>query len=283
MSEIALSGLNPDSPLGVRAALGLLRVCDRIFPASCRLSWQRIHAVLHTRHSCDEGQLVDALDQDHRQHGTPPWLAWEKDIRVAAETFSELVAASDRSTQEVLAALAHEYHKDKNGNLRPTAWRMYGVKERTGWLAAIGDIVKAMTADKWREAVFGPWRYEDNGSPLGWDPSVVQRHAEQARTSSATGPVATAGAVWLAALSLPLFPVFVGQRRLATTGIVGDAFYWPIWTHPATLSTVRFLLQLDYRKLSPEQRQALGIRQVWRSRIVDVGERRALEAGALVA
>jgi hypothetical protein len=283
MSDITLSGLSPDSPLGVRAAVGLLSVCERIYPGSCRLSWQPMQAVLHTRHTCHENELVEALDEDHRRRGTPAWLDWEKDIRVPAETYCELLAASDRGTQDVLAALGHEYNTDKNGKLRSTAWRMYGVKERAGWLEAIAEVASSMTTEKWREALFGPWRYEDKVSPLGWDPNVVQRHAEQARSSSATKTIATVGAVWLAALSLPLFPVFLGERRLVTTGIVGDAFYWPIWTQPATLATVRFLLHLDCRSLSPQQRQALGVRQLWRSRIIHVGDRRALEAGELVA
>ncbi len=159
---------------------------------------------------------------------------------------------------------------------------MYGVKERTGWLEAIRDIGAAMTADKWREALFGPWRYADEVSPLGWDASATQRHAEQAQSTSATRSRATAGAVWLAVRSLPLAPVFIRERRLITTGIVGDVFCWPVWSHPVTLDTARFLMNLDYDSLSTAQRQSLGVRQLWRSRLVPVGDRRALEAGELV-
>lgn len=283
MSTIQLSGLSPDHPLGVRAAVGLLAVCDRHWPNGCRLSWQLMQAVLHTEHACEEEQLVQALDADHRQNGTPSWLTWDKDIRVSWEVFAEQIATAEPAAQDALAALAHEYCVDKNGKLLPTAWRMYGVKERTGWLQAIQELADAMTdVEKWREALFGPWRYEDKASPLGWDPNVVQRHAEQARSTSATNPVATAGAVWLAVLSLPLFPVFVGTRGLVTTGIVDGEFYWPTWSQPATLDTVRFLLQLDHQALTEEQRRSVGLRQLWRSRLIDVGDRKALEAGELI-
>ena len=282
MSTIQLSGLSPDHPLGVRAAVGLLAVCERLWPHECRLSWQPMQAVLHMEHACDEEQLVQALDEDQRQNGTPSWLTWDKDIRVSYAAFAEQIATAEPAAQDALAALAHEYCVDKNGKLLPTAWRMHGVKERTGWLQAIQEIATSMTDDKWREALFGPWRYEDNVSPLGWDPNVVQRHAEQARSASATNPVATAGAVWLAVLSLPLFPVFVGERGLVTTGIVGEAFCWPTWSHPATLDTVRFLLQLDHQAFTAEQRRSLGLRQLWRSRLIDVGDRTALEAGKLI-
>ena len=241
-----------------------------------------MEATLHTEHDCDEDALVDVLDQHHRQTGVPNWLTWDKDLRVPARKYCEQLATADRNGQDALASLAHEANMDKNGKLFPTAWRMYGIKERSGWLDTIAEIAQAMNADKWREALFGPWRYEDEVSPLGWDPNVVQRHAEQGRSASATGPIATAGAVWLSVLSLPLFPVFPGERRLATTGIVNGFFCWPVWSQPATLDTVRFLLQLDYGSLASEQRQALGIRQLWRSRLIAVGDRRALEAGLLI-
>jgi hypothetical protein len=282
MSTIALPGLTPDNPLGFRAAVGLLSLCEQILPSGCRLSWQQMQAMLHTEHACDEDALVDAFDHHHRRTGVPNWLTWDKDLRVPVEKYREQLAIADRNGQDALASLAHEANTDKNGKLFPTAWRMYGIKERTGWLDTIGEIAQAMNADKWREALFGPWRYEDQVSPLGWDPNVVQHHAEQARNASATRPIATAGAVWLAVLSLPLFPVFLGERRLATTGIVDSAFCWPVWSQPATLDTVRFLLQLDYGSLSMKQRQAIGIRQLWRSRLIAVGDRRALEAGSLI-
>ena len=285
MSTITLSGLSPDDPLGFRAAVGLLHLCERLYPGDCRLSWQPMRAALHTEHLHDEAQLVRALDEDHRQNAMPSWLTWDNDLRVPAGQYCEQLADADRTSLEAFAALAHEYVTDKNGKLRPTRWRMHGVKERTGWLAIIRQVARAMTAEKWHEALFGPWRYEDTVSPMGWDPSVVQRHAEQARRTGVTRPLATAGAVWLAVLSLPLFPVFVRRtrrRRLATTGIVDNAFYWPIWSQPATLDTVRFLLQLDYSALSAEKRQALGVKQLWRSRLVPVGNRQALEAGELI-
>ena len=281
MSTIALPGLTPGHPLGFRAAVGLLSLSEQILPSGCRLSWQPMQAILHTEHACDEDALVDTLDQHHRQTGAPSWLTWAKDIRVPVRNYCEQLAIADRNGQAALASLAHEANMDKNGKLFPTAWRMYGIKERTGWLDTIGVIARAMNADKWREALFGPWRYEDQVSPLGWDPNVVQRHAEQACSASATRPIATAGAVWLSVLSLPLFPVFLGERWLATTGIVDGAFCWPVWSQPATLDTVRFLLQLDCGCLSMEQRQALGIRQLWRSRLMAVGDRRALEAGSV--
>jgi hypothetical protein len=83
-------------------------------------------------------------------------------------------------------------------------------------------------------------------------------------------------AVWLAFEALPLFPCFLSEGRLATTGFHTRGarrervthFTWPLWKEPLTLDTVRSLLSLP--ELAEEEPplpelQARGIEAVFRA------------------
>ena len=55
---------------------------------------------------------------------------------------------------------------------------------------------------------------------------------------------------WLAFRGLPLFPTVPRGTRVETTGVKGRgetmSLSWPLWSLPASLATVRSLLQLPH-------------------------------------
>jgi hypothetical protein len=97
------------------------------------------------------------------------------------------------------------------------------------------------------EALFGPWRYEDEDHSLGWDPQLQRLHAlrNKAPKDDKTKRSVRA-AVFLASQALPLFPCFAVDGKLQTTGFHRDngdeCFAWPIWRDPISLDTLRPLL-----------------------------------------
>jgi hypothetical protein len=84
--------------------------------------------------------------------------------------------------------------------------------------AAAGELLAKSGMD--REALFGPWRYEDPQHSLGWDPSAERLHALRSRSPTKDAPQGVAAAVWLAFEALPLFPCFLSGGSLVTRGFV---------------------------------------------------------------
>jgi hypothetical protein len=81
-----------------------------------------------------------------------------------------------------------------------------------------GDGPRERIRERFREGLFGPWRYRDKQHPLGWDPVFERLHALQARSPDKEDPMSVSAVVWLAFESLPLFPVATRGGRLLTGG-----------------------------------------------------------------
>ena len=98
------------------------------------------------------------------------------------------------------------------------------------------------------EALFGPWIYKDKEHSLGFDPRGQRFHAlMNVAPTNESNKGSVSAATFLAIQALPLFPCFVGNGRLLTTGFYRDDnredwFSWPIWRTPITLDTLRSLL-----------------------------------------
>jgi hypothetical protein len=141
-----------------------------------------------------------------------------------------------------------------------------------------GDGPRERIRERFRERLFGPWRYRDKQHPLGWDPVFERLHALQARSPTKEDPLSVSAVVWLAFESLPLFPVATRGGRLLTGGFDERSRYfsWPIWEALASLDTVRSLLSLTV--LSEEappatELRARGIRHVFRSQRAPLGDK----------
>jgi hypothetical protein len=284
MSEITLTGLAGSHPLGAMAAFGLLRCCDDIPSMSpVGMHWRREadwFPVLSTGQPITSDDLVTALAARHRQGATRPELQWADDIktvpgtfRAAAEAALSQVTCQAREYADFLAAFTAESAVTRNGELEPTAFYMTSGQQKflkeirtlAGRVAggvAIGRRKKPAVR-LFREALFGPWRYEDPQHSLGWDPSTERLHALRSRSPTKEAPSGVSAAVWLAFEALPLFPCFISRGVLATRCFsrVGGkvVFTWPVWSVPACLPAVRSLLGLA--ELTGEQPPLAALRE----------------------
>lgn len=280
-----LTGLKAHHPLGFLAACGTLRSVTLQGWTDASLSWSSAQgeeylAVLHSKSldadlSKATDALIDALAMQARAEAVKPaervtWLNWADKIkgldafRKAAEgSFPQgPSAASKLATIEAFAALATDAADpaDLGENLFDlTSGNQSLLKSLRNCAAGLAsgvatDGAKALTneqrkaRDAFREALIGPWLYNDDGHSMGWDPSTQRLHAlrnkvpEQDKANRSVR-----AAVFLASQALPLFPCYCSQGHARTTGfhrdkLGDDWFTWPVWESPMTLDTLRSLL-----------------------------------------
>ena len=275
-SDILLPGLIGSTPLGAMAAFGLLRVCSEISDlAEARLHWtwdQDWRAVLSVPQAVGREELIKQLVLRQKDRSLDVFN-WSDDIKVNPETYREQMLSHiinsslyHRLEADYFAAYGSEMVKDKTskGNVKPTALHMTAGQQK--FLKLINkDLAKSMskkTAEAYAEALFGPWRCEDNVNPLGWDPSAKRLHALRHRSPSSDVFHCVRAAVWLAVEALPLYPTAAVSGRLQTTGFTmtrPKMFIWPIWMPPIGLDTLRTLIMTSDSTTSLMRRGVMAI------------------------
>jgi hypothetical protein len=294
MSEITLSGLAGSHPLGALAAFGLLRCCEEMEATGpSRLYWTKEAdwlPILVSARPLSADDLVAALAERQKGRQVDPELCWSDNIKTDPDDFraEDLRAAAEavagrRGQADFMAAFGCELAVGGSGKIEPTAFYMTSgqqkfLKEvrtlatRVGGGVSLGRRKKG-AEELFREALFGPWRYEDPQHSLGWDPSAERLHALRSRSPTKEAPQGVAAAVWLAFEALPLFPCFLSSGSLATRGFArqgrGPAVLsWPVWKEPASLEEVRSLVGLEALSRVPpaaEEMRARGIMAIFRS------------------
>jgi hypothetical protein len=298
MSEISLTGLAGAHPLGALAAFGLLRCCEETDSfRGARLGWKQNpdwFAFLETNATQDAESLVAALVTRQHQRATALELNWARIIKTdpaqylkAASVSADELTQGRRCCADFLAAFASELATTDDGKLAPTAFSMTsGRQEFLKEARTLADRLakgikigrrKKSPEEMFREALFGPWRYEDPQHSLGLDPAAERLHALRAKSPTKESSEGVTAAVWLAFEAMPLFPCFLSRGSLATTGfhIEGATWRdrttwltWPVWRQPVPLDTVRSLLSLAELHQARPPLQALrerGIEAVFRS------------------
>lgn len=278
-NDIILPGLIGSSPLGAMAAFGLQRVCSEIQDlAGARLYWtwdQDWRAVLRTPEAVGRDGLIDQLVLRQKNRSLSVFN-WSNDIKVnpneyREEMLSHIINSSlyQRLDADFFAAYGSEIVKDKTkkGNVKPTALHMTAGQQK--FLKLIHKhLAKSMskkTAEAYDEALFGPWRREDNVNALGWDPAAKRLHALRHRAPSNDVFHCVRAAVWLAVEALPLYPTAAISGRLQTTGFTATRprmFSWPIWKPPIGLDTLRTLIMTSDSTVSLLRR---GVMAIYRS------------------
>jgi hypothetical protein len=288
MSCIELTGLRADLPIGVMAALGCLRVCERT-PGwrGSKLAWKRtgqgFHATLWTEEERGPEALVAGLMEDVRGAADRKELLWSEQIKTATrESFAEhakLALAEDGDLPDWFAAFGSDLEVDAEGRIEPTPFDMSVARQKfladarrlALGLADARGLASGRTAESYREALFGPWQYKDDQHSLGWDPSTMKLGAFTYKAPTAMVNTGVRAAVWLAFESLPLFPCFcnyglqtLGFRRQGRREV---AFCWPVWEAPISLAAVRVLLgaTLVIEDSSAEALRARGVSAIFRS------------------
>jgi hypothetical protein len=273
------------------AAFGCLNVCQRCDEfRGAKLSWRRtggsFTAVLQTQEARSQDDLVVALRKDVATAATRYELNWRPklkalepaEFRNASETALQGAEAAHRETADWFAAFGSESALDREEKVETTRLDMTGgpqellagALELAAKLAAPPPLRRAAkTPDQaFREALFGPWLYEDDQHSLGWDSSTLKLGAFTYKAPTKMANSGVAAAVWLAFESIPLFPCFTRRNRLEIRSFTRNrrefTFAWPIWTDPISLDTLRLLLGLDYSDTSALATR--GVTAVYRSR-----------------
>jgi hypothetical protein len=293
-----LTGLAGNHPLGALAAFGLLRCCAEMDGfRDARLGWRQDpdwFAVLQAAGSAGEQTLVDALVARQQARAEEAELTWARTVKTGSAAYLDAARRAvgearggRRAFADFLAAFACELGADEDGQLTPTAFYMTSgrqefLKEARTLAARLAKGIKIGRRNKSpqemaREALFGPWKYEDPQHSLGLDPATERLHALRARSPTKDTNEGVTAAVWLAFEALPLFPCFLSRGALATTGFHTHGrtrrdrttwLTWPVWESPVSLDTLRSLLSLPELAVEePPLRQlrARGVCAVFRS------------------
>lgn len=263
MSRIDLAGVDGSNPLGFLAALGLLRVVP-----GARLGFAAdgsYRAFLNGLHKSALAAVVVA--DASSAAGSAPWrLTYTKsatkkqgpqvvaDLKPPPEDFKKFlvrcveswVAGRDEAVAYA-AAYCTDIAVDGKGNTKPTAFHFTAAQQT--FLGAVEEI-RASVTPEWVEASLFEGHAAKRGSNLRWDPGAERSWALMANNPSDDGTLVNAPLEWLAFRGLPLLPTFPRGIRIITTGVSGRgedlAFTWPLWSVPASLQTVRSVLQLDW-------------------------------------
>lgn len=273
MTTFKLTALKGNHPLGFLAACGLLRCCHEWGDfGSVKLAWEtglgQFTAVLHGATTLDIGALTQMLKcrgKQQRQSSALKWSTKIDDRQKFRETGKSLLAGGqrpfDRDPFDTLSSFASDVVTTNKGELRPTLFSMTSgqqslvksILELAGQPKKKGGAARPFTENAIREALVGPWQYQDGEHALGWDPQTQRLHALRHKLPAKdTANRSVRAAVFLASQALPLFPCFAVNGKLRTTGFHHedgeDWFSWPIWRQPISLDALRSLLALPFSR-----------------------------------
>ena len=281
MTEIVLTGLEGSNPIGALASFGLLRILrmsSRINEMKgTKLRWKvrdedgyptdEALAVLDVPGQINKEELIKELIDliytsiKERRDDDENIFGWDKkgdkeidskNFKSRMEKLNENAGSDEREEIDYLSAYGSEVATNKDGNIKKTLFYMIsGQQTFLITTRKIYDVV-VNNREKISEALFGPWKYEDDVHSLGWDPQTTRLHAYRNTDPSPEKLQSNAGVISLALQALPLFPSVPYQSSrskgiiLKTTGFKregsNDTFLWPIWEPSIGLDTLKTLL-----------------------------------------
>ena len=306
---LLLTGLDGANPLAFLAALGTLRGLTLAWPERrVRLSWTLRDAwrpCIHVDEGApDEDEALDGLERFVQMRPGHEALGIGDNLTIPADKFrthaldaakAASLSLEGRSTADFIAAFGCDAVEsaDRKGQIQDTALRTMSGTGHQHFLKTMRELAEAekVTRRKLRQCLFGQWERKDPQLSLRWDPEDDRRYALRWKNPSddrvhvkgeKSGAPTEWGANRLAFEALPLFPVMPVRREVRTTGFSGnrsrDTFWtWPIWDVPAVLDTVRSLMalrELQSNGINHKGLAAMGIRQVFKSRRITIGQYR---------
>jgi hypothetical protein len=278
MSRIQLVGVDGSNPLGFLAALGLLRVVQG---AKVGFSNDGSFQAFIDGFDKSESDLATLIAYDAQAAGkkSAPWrftytkAATKKqgpqevaDLKPPPDDFKKFLATcidawlnGNDEAAGYAAAYGTDIAVDGNGNTKPTAFHFTAAQQT--FLGAV-DGIRASVNPEWVVTSLFKGHGEQRGSNLRWDPGADRNWALMANNPSSDGTLVDAPLEWLAFRGLPLLPTFPQGTKVITTGVSGRGdgmtFTWPLWSVPASLQTVRSVVQIDWTG-DARQRAARGI------------------------
>lgn len=267
VEPLEMSGLEPDDLLAFLALLGLLRALEAARPEwQPHASWTgppwtaRLHLAESTQkmavaRAANEGiaALAGRFDVDGR-----------KNVDFRAEDYRRYAKRlrSDATKAMLASALTAEWPRKKDGGLAAAPLVMMFGQGWQNFLERLVDVPCGKLPNRLRklrsppdmndpakiaEALFEPWRREDDADGFRWDPEDDQRYALRFDDPSPAGAAPTVvGANRLAALGFLSFSVVPTERQQSAVGAIreegGWSFVWPIWSSPLSLAGIEALL-----------------------------------------
>lgn len=269
MNEVRLPALTGDSPLGVLAAIGVLRLLSDFSDDRPQLSWTRrdLTAVLHSRRSAVEEVVDDLLAVVERipeasvlpgiGAGFPPPGAAPDGLRVrqtglrdASESLLGNMAENERSEAlRWLSSLVTDLAVDDKGRAAISQFTAPAGKQSMATMLTypLSDVRK--NPDYLRQALVS-WRRVPGTTGEYLDHRAMWDAAEDGAGSANMRGVP--GATWLALMSYPLLRTTASLRRRPLssgwhTTAVGRRSYGelrlPIWEQPLTPPAVTVLIE----------------------------------------
>lgn len=307
--SVVLTGIDGTNPLGFLAALGVLCVLHEAGHDAVRLRWSRRFVwqpVLSGLPGAGQEELVAAVAgalRAERRDEIAIGIAEDdakKVIDSDSEHFRNIVkpllnhaSPTHRAGLDFIAAFTSDacIDKDRRGKpkenkngkprLETTPFQFIRGSGQQYFLGTVVQLTQNVEEEKIREALFGPWRYDDEKNSMRWDPVEDRRYALMDRdpTASDNKPRTVWMANLLAYRALTLFSSAPRRYGLVTTGWSKQAgenvFTWPLWDQPAGPDTIRSLLLLpELHMQRPDQTELRprGVQAVFRSRRIRVGE-----------
>lgn len=286
MTELGLTGLRGRNPLGFLAALGALDVATRLLPDR-RVTLHWVGALEPKAVLCGPdslAHLVALCDGDRERWASSPVLTWgpngtplddlkpspEELRQWASHVAEEIVRTRQRVDADLFGALVAEGAQAGKGDSKPTAFHFTAGQQR--FLSMVRDLRAGLDAERFSEALAGPWRYDSRLPVLGWDAGGERGYALRRDDPSKDKRRGVPGADWLAFLGLHCFPVAARRGKLLTTGCAGrwkaETFTWPLWDAGLTSPVVGSLVgDPGVADMGIDERRQLGVVEVFRSPI----------------
>jgi hypothetical protein len=190
---------------------------------------------------------------------------------------------SERISVDLLASFGAETASATDERIEPTPFCFITGSGHQWFLDTARQLMRNVSKDKVREALFESWAYRDEKLSMRWDPFDDRRYALMDRDPTASDNKSRT--VWMANLlayrALVLFPSACGPYgRPLTSCWARDRrahfFTWPLWEMPLTSDSVRSLLQhsafsesdLSYYRRELRER---GVKAVFRNSRIQVG------------
>lgn len=249
MHEVELSALDGSNLLAFMAALGTLRVLSEAGRkqtpvAQVRMSWSdrsgKWAPTLHHSALATPGQVADELGRVLCGEDRPvePALLIAEDLTLSPDEFRShaLRAATDASmrdrvTVDFLAAFGCEAC-EKQEQIDDTALRTMSGAGHQHFLGFMAKLSAISNRENLFDALFRPWKYEDDRPSMRWDANDYRPYALRAFNPSGDPIRTVRGANRLAIEALPYFATMPTERGIATTGfsrLERERFIsWPI-------------------------------------------------------
>ena len=287
---VRFEALEASNPLAFLTALGAFRLSASVWPGA-RLHWTRengwrpqISGILVT----DKKEFcAELMERGH-------WIDLERfaglgnNLTVSREIFAGVARAiavdvdpERRESADFLAAFGSEVHEERDKNrIEYTDLCFITGSGHQHFLGTARTLASNVTSEHLGEALFGPWKYVDKGLSFRWDPDDAKEYALRWRDPSVGGVSSIWGANRLAFEALPFYPVMPTGKKLRTTAFRSrkrsHEFTWPVWSQPASMDTVRSLVNLvEIQQEELESRAALramGVDEIFRVQRVRIGQ-----------